>query len=142
MESSEFGIELAFGKWPPVKGSLAFSRPAFLQPRLDLFTQHIYYAHLQRSPQQQVGDIENTNQYVTTHTVLVEMMIAPTLDMLDTILNGSPPPFIQHVYHAHLERSPMGQVSDILNFDQYVKTHTVLVEMVADPALTALFGGC
>ncbi|MGH2690198.1 MAG: cupredoxin domain-containing protein [Actinomycetota bacterium] len=50
-------------------------------------------------------------------------------------------PFAQHLKFAHLERSLEDQVRDAQDVDQYVKTHTVLVETMAAPAMGAL-GGC
>ena len=41
----------------------------------------------------------------------------------------------------HLEASPGQQASDILNVSQYVKTHTVLVENMLAPTMTAADGG-
>jgi plastocyanin len=37
-------------------------------------------------------------------------------------------PFIAHLDHAHLEESVGQQVTDLLNLNQYVLTHTVLLE--------------
>ena len=47
------------------------------------FTNHFYRAHLERSPGQQVNDLLNVNQYVTTHTVLAEDMTAPAVDSVE-----------------------------------------------------------
>jgi len=49
-------------------------------------------------------------------------------------------PFVAHFDHAHLERSPGQQAGDILNLDQYVKTHTVLFEAMAAPAVDSVDG--
>lgn len=46
---------------------------------LDTFMQHLYAGHLETSVGQQVSDITDANQYVKTHTVLVENMIKPLL---------------------------------------------------------------
>jgi plastocyanin len=98
---------------------------------LNALMQHLYAGHLEASPGQQVSDILNTDQYVKTHTVLVENMIKPLLGGGEAALNT----FMQHLYAGHLEASPGQQVSDILNTDQYVKTHTVLVENMIKPLL-------
>ena len=110
---------------------------------LDPFIQHFYRAHLQRSPGQQVNDILNPNQYVLTHTVLLEDMIAPGIAAGQDSLNGIVP-FTNHFYKAHLSRSPGDQVNDILNTNQYVTTHTVLIEDMAAPAVESAEGtyGC
>ena len=44
-------------------------------------------------------------------------------------------PFIDHLDSAHLERSPMQQVQDIMHTDDYVLAHTVLVESMLKPVL-------
>ena len=48
------------------------------------------------------------------------------------------PPFWTHVQKGHLEASPAQQVHDITATDQYVKTHTVLVEDMLAPVMAAL----
>ena len=49
-----------------------------LQGAVDTFLQHVYAAHLEASPGQQVADlIGDLDQYVKTHTVMVENMVAP-----------------------------------------------------------------
>jgi plastocyanin len=96
--------------------------------------QHINSAHLGESPGQQLQDILNLNQYILTHTVLIENMLNPLTDGgLMTVLNGVLTPFIQHVDAAHLGESPGQQVQDILNLNQYVQTHTVLIENMMKP---------
>ena len=44
-------------------------------------------------------------------------------------------PLIDHVNSAHLERSPLQQVNDLLQVDSYVLAHTVLVESVLAPGV-------
>lgn len=46
--------------------------------------------------------------------------------------------FLLHVYAGHLGESPAQQVADILNADQYAKTHTVLISKMAQ----SLIGSC
>jgi len=46
------------------------------------------------------------------------------------------------VYAAHLEASPGQQVADIADLDQYVKTHTVMVENMLAPLAGADLGSC
>jgi hypothetical protein len=41
------------------------------------FVEHMKYAHIQRPPQQQVSDAQQTDDYVKLHTVLVEHMTQP-----------------------------------------------------------------
>jgi hypothetical protein len=109
-----------------------------LQAAIDTFMVHFDAAHLETSPGQQVADALSVDQYTKTHTVLVEHMLAPLLGggqgALDT--------FLQHVYAAHLEASPGQQVADIADLDQYVKTHTVMVENMLAPLAGADLGSC
>jgi hypothetical protein len=42
---------------------------------------------------------------------------------------------LQHIYSGHLEEGLGQQVGDILNVDQYVKTHTVLVANLLKPLI-------
>ncbi|WP_163511626.1 cupredoxin domain-containing protein [Fodinicola acaciae] len=102
------------------------------------FLQHFYAAHLEPSLGQQIGDILNVDQYVKTHTVLIENMIKPLVGGSDQALAV----FLQHVYAAHLEASPNQQVSDIANLDQYVKTHTVLIENMIKPLVGSDLSSC
>ncbi|MGH2731877.1 MAG: cupredoxin domain-containing protein, partial [Actinomycetota bacterium] len=48
-------------------------------------------------------------------------------------------PLSKHIKVAHLERSPEGQTQDLMNTDQYVQLHTVLVENMADPAVEGVY---
>ena len=49
------------------------------QSTLDTFMQHVYAAHLETSPGQQVADALAIDQYAKTHTVLIENMIKPLI---------------------------------------------------------------
>jgi hypothetical protein len=52
-------------------------------------------------------------------------------------------PFLVHLDKAHLEESPGEQVAQALDLDQYVQTHTVLVEDMLVPTVAAVTGdGC
>ena len=116
-------------------GSLA---TATLMP----FSEHLNHAHFGRSPQQQASDIQDADTYVKVHTVLVESMTQPGRDDLFAISDGSLTPFVEHMDHAHFERSPQQQAQDIADTDQYVKFHTVLVEHMLQPTLIAVSGDC
>jgi plastocyanin len=102
-----------------------------VQAALNTFLQHVYAGHLGESVGQQVGDISNVNQYVLTHTVLVANMLKPLVAGGEDALNT----FLQHVYAGHLGESVGQQAQDILNLNQYVNTHTVLVENMLKPLL-------
>jgi len=106
-----------------------------LQPILD----HVKSAHLETSPGQQVADALNVDQYVKTHTVWLEQVLAPAMDgSADQVLTGTLTPIFDHIKAAHLETSPGQQVADALQLDQYLKTHTVWLEQVLTPLVTQL----
>ena len=97
---------------------------------------HIKAAHLETSPGQQVQDILNLDQYIKTHTVWLESVLAPVTDgAANKVLADTLAPIIAHIKSAHLETSLGQQVSDLLNLDQYIKTHTVWLESVLTPLL-------
>ena len=103
-----------------------------LQPILD----HVKSAHLETSPGQQVQDILNLDQYIKTHTVWLETVLAPAFDgSADKVVTDTLAPIIAHIKSAHLEESLGQQVTDLLNLDQYIKTHTVWLESVLTPLL-------
>jgi amicyanin len=105
---------------------------AVLQPIID----HVKSAHLETSPGQQVQDILNLDQYVKTHTVWLETVLAPAFDgSADKVVTDTLAPIIAHIKSAHLETSLGQQVTDLLNLDQYIKTHTVWLETVLTPLL-------
>jgi plastocyanin len=100
---------------------------AVAQPLID----HVYSAHLERSPLQQARDLADVDKYVLAHTVLVESVLAPVLPATNAVLD----PLVQHVYSAHLERSPLQQARDLADVDAYVLAHTVLVESMIKPVV-------
>jgi len=103
---------------------------------MQAFVQHFNSGHLSESPEQQAQDIANFDQYVKTHTVLIENMFAPMTSGggLANILSSPVQTFLVHVNSGHLGESPMQQAQDIANFNQYVLTHTVLIENMLKPA--------
>ena len=120
---------------PPMGGGDACTG---LNSTVDAFLQHFYAAHLETSLGQQVTDALNLDQYVKTHLILVENMLKPLLGGAQTTLDT----FLQHVYAAHLETGVGQQVSDALAIDQYVKTHTVLVENMIKPLVGSDLSSC
>ncbi|MEQ0559976.1 cupredoxin family copper-binding protein [Amycolatopsis sp. NEAU-NG30] len=115
---------------PPGGGSCV--PKSVLQPIFD----HIKSAHLETSPAQQVQDILNLDQYIKTHTVWLETVLAPVFDgSADKVVTDTLAPIIAHIKSAHLEESLGQQVTDLLNLDQYIKTHTVWLENVLTPLL-------
>jgi len=109
-----------------------------LQAAIDAFMAHFEAAHLETSPGQQVADALDVDQYTKTHTVLFEHMLAPLLGGGQGALDA----FLQHAYAAHLEASPGQQVADIADIDQYVMTHTVMVENMLAPLAGADLASC
>jgi amicyanin len=109
-----------------------------LQAAVDSFMQHFYAAHLETSLLQQVQDALAVDQYAKTHTVLVENMLKPLLGGAQSTVDV----FLQHVYAAHLETSPTQQVADALALDQYIKTHTVMIENMVKPLLGGDVSSC
>ena len=103
---------------------------------------HLDKAHLETSVGQQVADLLNLDQYVKTHTVLLESILSPLLDVVLALPDGLLP-LMTHLDKAHLETSVGQQAADLLSVDQYVKTHTVLAEAILAPGLNAAMGvGC
>jgi amicyanin len=103
------------------------------------FIAHLKAAHLEESPGQQVNDALNLDQYIKTHTVLIENMLTPVLNGdADQSVKDVLAPLLAHLKAAHLDESLGQQVSDLLNVDQYVKTHTVLVESMLEPVFDQL----
>ena len=109
-----------------------------LQSAVDAFMMHFNAAHLETSPGQQVADALSADQYTKTHTVLLGNMLKPLLGGAQGGLDA----FMQHVYAAHLEASPGQQVADIGDIDQYVKTHTVMIENMVKPLGSADLSAC
>ncbi|WP_431879235.1 cupredoxin domain-containing protein, partial [Amycolatopsis sacchari] len=98
-----------------------------LQPILD----HVKAAHLEESPGQQVADLLNLDQYIKTHTVWLEQVLSPVFNgSADKVVTDTLAPIWAHIQSAHLETSLSQQVTDALNLDQYIKTHTVWLEQV------------
>ena len=79
------------------------------------------------------------DQYVKTHLILVENMLKPLL--------GGSADDAGHVHAARLRSAPRDRcrpagVSDALAIDQYVKTHTVLVENMIKPLVGSDLSSC
>jgi len=102
---------------------------------------HMEKAHLERSPAQQAGDLQKTDDYLEVHTVWIEAFTAPARNGVVRIAGETPKPFFGHVEHAHLQRSPGQQVSDLRDSDDYVLVHTVWAESMLQPTIDVLDGG-
>jgi plastocyanin len=112
--------------------------PSWEAGTADPFEQHVYAAHLERSPAQQVQDASDVSTYTEVHTALVEAMLTPTLtagNEVTTVLQQSLDAFVNHVYAAHLEQSPTQQIAALMDPSTYTLNHTVLVEQMIKPVL-------
>jgi hypothetical protein len=74
---------------------------------------------------------------VASSTVAHDMP-APSGQCEDSVESAMLMPFSEHMNHAHFERSPQQQASDIQSTGQYVNTHAVLVQSMAKPGEDAL----
>jgi hypothetical protein len=103
---------------------------------LEPFIAHVKAAHLQTSPLTQVTEILDTDRYIKTHTVMLDQMLVPILDgTTNKAVADALAPLVTHIRAAHLQTSPLTQVTELLNADQYIKTHTVMLEHVLTPLL-------
>ncbi|MFH8735855.1 cupredoxin family copper-binding protein [Streptomyces sp. NPDC017964] len=104
--------------------------------------QHINSAHLEESPGQQVQDALKLDSYLKMHTVWVESILTPAVNGGGATLDDTLTVLLQHINSAHLEESLGQQITDILNPDQYVKTHTVWAEHLLAPTQKYLTTSC
>jgi hypothetical protein len=118
----------------PASGSPVVAAASCSAGTVAPFWTHFEKAHLETSPGQQVADAASLDQYLKTHTVLIAEMLTPIIESALGDEDG-PGPFWTHFEKAHLETSPGQQVADALSLDQYVKTHTVLVEDLLSPII-------
>ncbi|PAZ11898.1 copper-binding protein [Streptomyces sp. SA15] len=104
--------------------------------------QHLYVAHLERSPGQQVQDALALDSYIKMHTVWVESILKPAIEGGGTVLDDTLSVLLNHVNKAHLEESLGQQVTDLLNVDSYVKMHTVWAGQMLTPTTDFLTDNC
>jgi amicyanin len=116
--------------------------PSLVSAVADPFWMHVKKGHLEESPGQQAKDILNTDQYVKTHTALIESMAGTAEQEATSHAMDGPSTFWMHVKKGHLGESPGQQVNDILNPDQYIKTHTVLIGDMLTPYVDMVTGTC
>lgn len=117
-------------------GSTPTSGCTGLRPALRTLIEHVDAGHLEESPSQQVADLLDLDRYATTHTTLLAGLLQPLLGGASSDLDV----LLQHIDAGHLEESPAQQVQDLLTTDQYVRTHTVLIENLLKPLVGD--GGC
>ncbi|UOB12437.1 cupredoxin family copper-binding protein [Streptomyces sp. HP-A2021] len=104
--------------------------------------QHLYVAHLERSPGEQVQDALALDSYIKMHTVWVESILKPAVEGGGTVLDDTLSVLLNHVNKAHLEESLGQQVTDLLNPDSYVKMHTVWAGQMLTPTTDFLTNNC
>ncbi|SMC62064.1 cupredoxin domain-containing protein [Kibdelosporangium aridum] len=124
---------------PPTTAPPTTAPPAKCVPKaaLEPFIAHVRAAHLQTSPLTQVTEILNTDQYVKTHTVMLDQMLVPIVDgTTSKAVTDALNPLITHIRAAHLQTSLFTQLTELLNADQYIKTHTVMLDQVLTPLLS------
>jgi amicyanin len=135
MPSSSESTSMSMPSSSAPAGSSGCVSKEVLQPIFD----HVKSAHLETSPGQQVADILNLDQYIKTHTVWLENVLSPMFNgSADKVVTDTLTPIWAHIQSAHLETSLGQQVSDALNLDQYIKTHTVWLENVLTPLMNQL----
>jgi plastocyanin len=104
--------------------------------------QHIDSAHLSESLGQQLQDALNLDQYIQTHTVLIENMLNPAVAGGTSVVTSTLTVLMQHIDNAHLSESLGQQLQDLLNPNQYVLTHTVWAEALLSPTVNYLTANC
>jgi len=118
-------------------GTSSAARPAADDPISGAYNplmQHMEYAHFNRGAGAQVQDISEFDQWSANHEKLFRMMLDPEVGPSSAL--GTAPVagvFMQHMDAAHWNRSPMGQASDIADFDSWNKSHLALFRMMFDP---------
>jgi amicyanin len=122
----------------PTVGGDCYSVQQVLLPLI----QHIDTAHLGESPGQQLQDALNLDQYIQTHTVLIENMLNPAVAGGTSVVTSTLTVLLQHIDNAHLSESLGQQLQDLLNTDQYIKTHTVWAQALLAPTANYLTTNC
>jgi hypothetical protein len=125
---------------PPAASGSGDCSPGLVDGTSTPIFAHIEKAHLERSPQQQAGDLQKTDDYLLLHTVWIEMVTAPARAGLVHIAGETPKPFFGHIEHAHLQRSPSQQAGDLRATDDYLLLHTVWAESMLAPTLDVING--
>ncbi|MFD9328901.1 plastocyanin/azurin family copper-binding protein [Streptomyces sp. NPDC060065] len=104
--------------------------------------QHIYSAHLETSPGQQVQDALALDSYIKMHTVWVESIVKPAVSGGSSVLDSTLSVLLNHIYSAHLDQSLGQQITDLLDVDSYVKMHTVWAGQMLTPTTDFLTDNC
>jgi plastocyanin len=104
--------------------------------------QHLYAAHLEESPGQQVQDALALDSYLKMHTVWIESILKPAVSDGGSVADDTLTVLLQHIYSAHLEESLGQQLTDLLDVDSYVKMHTVWAGHMLKPTTDFLTASC
>jgi hypothetical protein len=131
---------MAADSMPPASGGSGDCSPGLVDGTTAPIYGHMEKAHLERSPAQQVSDLQKTDNYVLIHTEWIEMFTAPARAGLVHIAGETPKPFFGHMEHAHLQRSPGQQAGDLRATDDYALQHTVWIESMAQPSIEVVNG--
>jgi hypothetical protein len=123
--------------------------PGAVDAATSAFLAHVYTAHLETSPTDQVKAIlSNPSNYVLVHTALVQAMAQTGLTdatSIGAVLDGVTTPFFAHIYSAHLSQSPQQQLAALLGDpNAYVQLHTAWVQTMLTPLtdwFATLLGG-
>jgi plastocyanin len=83
-----------------------------------------------------------TPRAVSPPAAVTTAAAATTATCPDSVVSAALNAFDAHLYAAHLQRSPLQQLADILSTDQYVKTHTVLAQNMLQGLFDAISGAC
>ena len=111
---------------PSTTPPAAANCPGLVTAMVNPFWDHFEAAHLETSVGQQVADAMNTDDYALAHLALIQAILEPLIDLVFDVDGTSP--LWTHLRAAHLESSPGQQIADLLNLDDYLLAHTVLVD--------------
>ncbi|MDQ1046070.1 cupredoxin family copper-binding protein [Streptomyces sp. V4I2] len=104
--------------------------------------QHLYAAHLERSPGEQVQDALALDSYIKMHTVWIESILKPAIADGGSVLDSTLSVLLNHINKAHLEESLGQQITDLLDVDSYVKMHTVWAGQLLAPTTDYVSNNC
>jgi plastocyanin len=106
--------------------------PAAIDAAGKAFMAHVKSAHLEQTPAEQAADFADPDAYAKLHTIWLESVIEPVAAALT---GPSLKAFMAHVNSAHLQKSPLEQVTELSAIDKYIKLHTVWLQGVLAPLL-------
>jgi plastocyanin len=97
----------------------------------DVVLAHLDAAHWNRSPSEQVANIANFDTWARNHVALGRTALEPVVGQ-DSVLGRAAVtgPVFAHLDAAHWYRTPAGQVADVLDLEQWLRSHAALAETV------------